>query len=74
MIGLLANTCIEATGRFDMELGDDVTLVKAATTAFTCEVRHAAHESNGPRFAHAILTTEELRALLAATQERKHDD
>jgi len=35
---------------------------------------HAAHELNGPTFAHAILTTEELLALLHATQERKHDD
>jgi hypothetical protein len=25
---------------------------------------HAAHEVNGPRFAHALLTTEELLALL----------
>ena len=28
---------------------------------------HAAHEVNGPRFAHAIMTTEELLALLPAT-------
>ena len=28
---------------------------------------HAAHEVNGPRFAHAILTTEELLALLPET-------
>jgi hypothetical protein len=36
---------------------------------------HAAHEVNGPLFAHAILTTEELLALLPAAQEMKrHDD
>jgi len=32
---------------------------------------HAAHEVNGPRFADAILTTEELLALLPANSE--HD-
>ena len=32
---------------------------------------HAAHEVNGPRYAHAILATKELLALLPATQERK---
>jgi hypothetical protein len=41
-----------------------VTLVKDATAAFDREGMHAAHEVNGPRFAHAILTTEELLALL----------
>jgi len=35
---------------------------------------HAAHELNGPTFAHAILATEELLPLLHATHERKHDD
>lgn len=43
-----------------MELGYHVTLVKDATAAFTREMMHAAHELNGPTFAHAILTTEEL--------------
>jgi hypothetical protein len=33
--------------------------------AFEREGMHAAHEVNGPRFAHAILTTEGLLALLA---------
>jgi hypothetical protein len=37
---------------------------KDATAAFDHEGMHAAHEVNGPRFAHAILTTEELLALL----------
>ncbi len=64
VIGLLANTCIESTGRFAMELGYHVTLVKDATAAFTQEMMHAAHELNGPTFAHAILKTDELLALL----------
>jgi nicotinamidase-related amidase len=39
------------------------TLIKHATAAFEQEGMHAAHEVNGPRFAHAILTTEELLVL-----------
>ncbi len=64
VIGLLANTCIETTSRFAVEFGYHVTLVKDATAAFTREMMRAAHELNGPTFAHAILTTEELIAAL----------
>ncbi len=64
VIGLLANTCIEATSRYAMELGYHVTLVKDATAAFSKDRMHAAHELNGPNFAHAILTTDELLAAL----------
>lgn len=64
LIGLLANTCIEATGRFAMELGYHVTLVKDATAAYTREMMHAAHVLNGPTFAHAILTTSDVVSAL----------
>jgi nicotinamidase-related amidase len=64
LIGMLANTCIEATGRFAMELGYHVTLVKDATAAYTWDNMHAAHEINGPAYAHAILNTAELLAIL----------
>jgi nicotinamidase-related amidase len=64
LVGLVANTCIESTGRFAMELGYHVTLVRDATAAFTREMMHAAHELNGPTFAHAILTTKELISAL----------
>ena len=64
LIGLVANTCIEATGRFGSELGYHVTLVKDATAAFSHEAMHAAHDINGPTYAHAILTTAELIAQL----------
>ncbi len=67
LIGLMANTCIESTGRFASELGYHVTLVRDATAAASQEAMHAAHNLNGPTFAHAILTTEELLALLPAT-------
>ena len=64
LIGMLANTCIEATGRMAMELGYHVTLVKDGSAAFTWEHMHAAHELNGPSYAHAILTTDELLSIL----------
>lgn len=64
VVGFLANTCIESTGRFAMELGYHVTLVKDATAATSKEAMHAAHDINGPTFAHAILTTSDLLAAL----------
>jgi nicotinamidase-related amidase len=65
LIGMLANTCIESTGRYGMELGYHVTLVKDATAAFSQEAMHAAHSINGPTFAHEIVTTRELLPNLA---------
>jgi nicotinamidase-related amidase len=65
-VGLLANTCIESTARFAMELGYHVTLVRDATAAFSPEMMRAAHELNGPTFAHSIVTTAELLNALPA--------
>ncbi len=62
LIGLIANTCVEATGRFASELGYHVTLVKDATAAFSDEALHAAHDLNGPTFAHAIESAETVIA------------
>jgi nicotinamidase-related amidase len=59
---------MESTCRFAMELGYHVTLVRDATAAFTKEMMHAAHELNGPTFAHEILRTAELVAALAEVQ------
>jgi nicotinamidase-related amidase len=69
IIGLLANTCIESTGRFAMELGYHVTLVTDATAAFSQELMHAAHKLNGPTYAHEILTTAELISVLQTGPE-----
>jgi len=60
VVGLLANTCVESTSRYAMELGYHVTLVRDATAAMSAAMMHAAHDLNGPTFAHAILTTREL--------------
>src|SRR6516162_2455607 len=66
IVGLLANTCTETTARYAQELGYHVTLVRDATAAFSHEMMHAAHELNGPTYAHAILKTSELIAALPA--------
>lgn len=68
LIGLLANTCVESTGRYAMEIGYHVTLVRDATAAYSKEMMHAAHELNGPTYAHAIMTTAELLEAIAATE------
>jgi nicotinamidase-related amidase len=59
LIGMLANTCIESTGRFGVELGYHLTLVEDATAAFSREEMHAA-EVNAPTFAHVVATTREI--------------
>jgi nicotinamidase-related amidase len=64
LIRLMANTCIESIGRFASELGYHVTLVRDATAAASQEAMHAAHNLNGPTFAHAILASKELIACL----------
>ena len=37
LVGVIANSCVESTGRYGMELGYHVTLVKDATAAFSRE-------------------------------------
>jgi nicotinamidase-related amidase len=69
LIGLVANTCIEATGRFASELGYHVTLVRDATAAFSDEALHAAHEINAATYAHELVSTERLLSMLAAIQD-----
>jgi nicotinamidase-related amidase len=68
LVGMIANSCVEATARLGMELGYHVTLIKDATAAFSHEGMHSAHEVNGPLFAHTILTTKELLGRLPTDQ------
>jgi nicotinamidase-related amidase len=63
MVGLIANSCIESTARYGMELGYHVTLVPDATAAFSKAGMEAAAQ-NAPMFAHAIVSTGELLAQL----------
>jgi nicotinamidase-related amidase len=62
LIGLIANTCIESTGKYAAELGYHVTLVRDATAAASAEAMHCAHDINGPTYAHAVINTAELVA------------
>ena len=68
LVGMIANTYIEATARFGMEPCYHVTLIKDATATFSHEGMHASYEVNGPVFAPAILTTNELLGKLSAEQ------
>jgi nicotinamidase-related amidase len=65
-VGLLANTCLEATARIGMELGFHVTLVRDGTAARSREAMHAALNIDGPTYAHEILTTAELVSAIKA--------
>jgi nicotinamidase-related amidase len=60
LVGVIANSCIESTGRYAMELGFHVTLVRDAAAAFSPEGMQVAFDINGPTYAHEILTTEQL--------------
>ena len=66
VIGLLANTCLEATVRFAAELGYQVTVVKDATASFSEEQMHAALGINIPNYANAIVSTELIVASIRA--------
>jgi len=60
VIGLIAHTCVEATVRFAVELGYEVTVVKDATTDYSDVEMHAALDVNLPNYASAIVTTNEV--------------
>jgi nicotinamidase-related amidase len=66
LIGLIANTCIESTGKYAVELGYHVTLVRDATAAASHEAMRCAHDINGPTYAHAVINTADLVAALSA--------
>ncbi|HVK75768.1 MAG TPA: isochorismatase family cysteine hydrolase [Kofleriaceae bacterium] len=66
VIGLRANTCVEATVRHAVELGYEVTMVKDATASFSADEMRATLEVNLPNYARAIVTTQELVATLAS--------
>lgn len=61
LCGLRANACVEGTARWAVELGYHVTLVGDATAAFRWEEWAATVETNAPSFAHAIVTTGEMK-------------
>ena len=64
LAGMLTNTCVEATGREAVELGYHVTMIKDAVGCMSQKEQTAAVELSYPRFAHAILSTDEFLATL----------
>ena len=64
LAGMTAPGCVEGTGRFAIELGYTVTLVKDATAAYSAELMRAAHELTGQFYARAVLTTSEVIAAM----------
>ena len=66
VIGLIAHTCIEATVRFAVELGYEVTVVKDATADYSDNEMQAALDINLPNDASAIVTTNEIVELMSS--------
>src|SRR5262249_41279198 len=66
VMGLIAHTCIEATIRYAAELGYDVTVVRDAIADYSDEMMHAALDINMPNYASAIVTADEVVALIGA--------
>jgi len=66
VIGLIAHTCVEATVRFAVELGYEVTVVKDATADYSDEMMRAALDINIPNYASSLVTTEHIVASITA--------
>lgn len=58
--GMKANTCIDTTSKYVIELGYHTTLIKDAIAAFTWDEIKTTIEINFPNYGHAILSTEEF--------------
>ena len=65
VVGLIAHTCVEATVRYAAELGYEVTVVKDATASYSDDHMHAALEVNIPNYASAIVTADEIVAVIS---------
>jgi len=57
---------VEATVRFAAELGYQVTVVRDGTADYSDKEMHAALEVNIPRYATAIVTTNEIIDLMSS--------
>lgn len=58
LAGMRANTCIESTARYAVELGYHTTMLTDAIGAFNMEEMRAAVEIDYPIIGHNVLTTE----------------
>ena len=71
IIGLLANTCLEATVRYAAELGYEVTVVKDATASLSDKEMQAALEVNIPNYASAVVLADEIVHEISSLSEPK---
>lgn len=58
--GMRANTCIDSTARYGVELGYHVTLIKDGIGAFNQEEIKATVETNFPNYGHSLLSAAEF--------------
>ena len=68
VIGLIAHTCVEATVRYAVELGYEVTMVRDATADYSDREMHAALDVNLPSYASVIVTTNQIVDALTSVQ------
>jgi hypothetical protein len=71
LCGLTTNTCVDSTGRDAVEQGFEVTFVADAVTTFTMEMHRATIEQNWPRYAHHVLSTDEVIAVLSPERQKR---
>lgn len=64
LCGLTTNTCVDSTGRDAVEKGYHASFVTDAVGTFKMEMHLATINLNWPRYASAVLTTDELAAAL----------
>ena len=57
---IAANTCVDTTSRYAVELDYHITLIKDAIAAFNRDEIKATVEVNFPNYGHALLSTEEF--------------
>jgi ureidoacrylate peracid hydrolase len=68
VIGLIAHTCVEATVRYAVELGYEVTMVRDATADYSDREMQAALDVNLPSYASAIVTANQIVEALASVE------
>lgn len=60
LAGMRANTCIDSTARYGVELGYHVTLIKDGIGAFNWDEIKATVDTNFPNYGHSLLATDEF--------------
>lgn len=67
--GNRANTCIDSTGRYAVELGFHATLISDAIAAFSQAEMDATINVNWPAFAHGVVTSDEFIAAITGDSD-----